>query len=194
MELQLAYIGLTLLMNIILVLIGFRAIKSFHSPSEIKKKKIILIIGLLLWQVYVFTISKSGFLENFDFPPRFFIFLVLPLFIFTGIFIFRNRKNAWIDHIPQQWLFYYQSFRICIESLFVATVAQGILPKLVTIQGYNFDMIYAFTIPLIGFLIFQKKVLSHKVAGFWNYLGLAVIASIIFFIHIVHFLTSFIWK
>jgi len=185
MTLQLAYMGLTLLMNIILIMFGFKAIKSFDNSSKEKNKKTILIISLLVWQVYVFLISKSGILNNFDFPPRFFLFLVLPLFVFTAIFIYKNRKNNWIDHIPAKWLFYYQSFRILIESIFVASVAQGILHELVTIKGYNFDMIYAFTIPVIGFVIFQKKVASIKLAIFWNYLGLAIIVSIIFL-----FLTS----
>jgi membrane-bound metal-dependent hydrolase YbcI (DUF457 family) len=41
-------------------------------------------------------------------------------------------------------------------------------------------MVYAFSVPIIAFLVLYKKKLSIKFAVLWNYLGLAVIASIIF--------------
>ncbi|PHR27597.1 MAG: hypothetical protein COA38_13095 [Fluviicola sp.] len=180
MYLKIAYIALSVLMTIILLVIGFKAImKSVDDAKLVQKKKITLITGLILWQVYVYGIAYSGLLTNFDFPPRFFIFLILPLFIFTGIFIFRNRKKAWITEIPENWLIVYQSFRIIVESIFVASVAQGVLNKEVTIEGYNFDMIFAYTAPVIAFLLF-KKIASRKLVIYWNYAGLVVISSIIF--------------
>jgi len=66
-----------------------------------------------------------------------------------------------------------------IESLFVASVAQGVLHKNVTVEGYNYDMFFAASALIIGFL-FIKKMVSDKVVLMWNYLGLFVIAIIIF--------------
>ena len=134
---------------------------------------------LLFLQIYIYAIAYSGVLNNFDFPPRFFIFLILPIFSFTGIYIYKNRNSDWLSKIPEHWLIFFQSFRILVESLFVATVAKGILNKEVTIEGYNFDMIFAYTAPIIGYLAY-KKIASRKVLIIWNYTGLLVIASIIF--------------
>jgi len=180
MALQLAYIGLTTLMIFIVFKGGFYTISKTYSNIEIqKKKKQKLIVGLLLWQLYIIIIANSGFLLSYSFPPRFALCLIIPSFIFTGIFIYKNRKQKWIRNIPQQWLIYVQVFRIAVELIFVFSVAKGILHKEASIEGYNFDMILAFTAPIIGVLVFKLKVLSVKWLTYWNYLGLAVLASII---------------
>jgi hypothetical protein len=168
-------------MNLILAGIGFYAInKSISESVTRKKKKATVVIGLILWQVYVYLLSKSGFLENLDFPPRFVLFLILPLFIFTGVFLYKNRNEKWIKVIPPHWLTYYQSFRIGIETIFVYTVAAGILHTNVTIEGYNMDLLYALSAPVIGTKIYKKGMPTGKFIRIWNYLGLTVIASIIF--------------
>lgn len=180
MNLKIAYIGLTLLIIIVLLIIGFKIINNnFTDKTSSNNKKRGLVLGLLLWQSYIFVMAYMGMLDGFDFPPRFVIFTIFPLFAFTAIFIYRNRNNKWISTIPEHWLIFYQSFRIFIESLFVASVAQGILNSEVTIEGYNFDMIFAITAPIVGYLSY-KKLLNTKALIIWNFLGLMVIASIIF--------------
>ncbi len=181
MNLKLAYLGLTLLMILIIVLIAKTAInKTFTTPALRTKKIVLIILGLVGWQVYIYILASTGVLQDFSFPPKFFLLLILPAFVFTGIFIFKNRNNAWIQNIPAHWLVYYQSFRVLVETLFVFTVAAGFLHPNVTIEGYNYDMVFAFTAPIIGLLVFQFKVLPKKIALLWNYLGLVVIAVIIF--------------
>jgi len=181
MELKLAYICLSILMTVIIILIGLKTInKTFSDRSIAKKKKLILILPLLLWHLYIFAITSTGILENYDFPPRFVLFLIFPAFLFTGVFIYKNRNNLWVRNVPQSWIIYYQSFRVLIEIIFVFSVAKGVLHYHVTIEGYNYDMLFAFSAPIIAFLVFQKRFLPKKVAIWWNYIGLCVIAFIIF--------------
>ena len=181
MLLEISYVALMILMNVLIYFIGKYAIDSTsESPSEAKKLKTRLAASLGGWQVYLFGIASTGILQNYSPPPRFVIFLVLPAFIFTGIFLSRNKDKRWVQAIPRSWAVYYQTFRILIESLFVFSVAAGTLHYHVTIEGYNFDMIFAFTAPIVGFLVFGRKLLPEVVVKAWNYLGLAVIASIIF--------------
>lgn len=181
MALKLAFIGLSIIMVIVISLIGYKAINETTPDSgQAKNKKIKLVGYLLLWHLYIFLMSQTGILQSFDFPPRFVLFLIMPVFIFTGLFIYKYRNSEWIQAIPSSWLVYYQSFRIFVETLFVFSVAQGILHTNVTIEGYNFDMIFAFTAPLIGLFVYRFKVLSERAIIQWNYLGLIVIVSIIF--------------
>ncbi|MEQ9090229.1 MAG: hypothetical protein RIE52_04020 [Balneola sp.] len=181
MALKLAFIGLSIIMVIVISLIGSKAInKTTEDSGHAKKKKVKLVGSLLLWHLYIFLVSQTGILQSFDFPPRFVLFLILPVFIFTGIFIYKYRNSEWIQAIPSSWLVYYQSFRIFVETLFVFSVAQGILHANVTIEGYNVDMIFAFTAPLVSLLVYRFKMLSERAIIRWNYLGLIVIASIIF--------------
>lgn len=183
MGLQAAFILLTLFTIVFLIVIGVKAITA--TSSNPKKDKTLLILGLLLWQVFIFSVASTGALKSYEFPPLFAIAFIIPSFIFTGFFLYRNRNHNWIKSIPQQWIIYFQSFRILVETLFVFSLAQGIFNYQVTIEGYNFDMIFALTAPIVAFLFYSKKVLSRKIMLIWNYLGLAVLASVI-----VLFLTS----
>ena len=189
MLLKLAYIGLTIGIVIILFLIGKYAIN--HSVADKKNnsnKTRLLILGLIFWQVYILSIALTGFMTDFSFPPRFVILMIFPAFIFTGVFLYKNRKKQWLQVIPDAWLTLYQSFRILIESIFVATVAAGLLHKNVTIEGYNYDMIFAFTAPIMTLYIYLSKSFSRTILLAWNFLGLAVIAVIIFlFITTIYF-------
>lgn len=189
MALQLAYIGLSILVTIILLFIGVRTIdKTFLDPSTAKSKKTLLVTCLLTWQLYIFAIASTGMLENFDFPPKFVLFLIIPAFLFTGIFIYKNRNYGWIQNLPEHWLVYYQSFRIAVEVLLAWSLVAGILHSNVTIHGYNYDLIFAFTAPIVAYLVFQRKSVKLRFALWWNYLGLGVIASIIFlFITTIYF-------
>ena len=102
MELQLAYIGLTFVMIWIVFKGGIYTInKTFFDVGIQKKKKLILVLGLLIWQVYILIIASSGFLISYSFPPRFALFLIIPSFVFTGIFLYKNKNHKWIQNIPK---------------------------------------------------------------------------------------------
>ena len=117
--------------------------------------------------------------------PIFALVYIVPSFVFTGFFLYRSRNQQWIKSIPEYWVIYFQSFRILVEILFVFSLAAGIFNYQVTIEGYNFDMIFAFTAPIIAYLVYQRKMLSRKFILLWNFIGIAVLASVI-----VLFLTS----
>ncbi len=123
--------------------------------------------------------GESGFLTDLSFPPRYMLFVILPLFIFIGIFMKKNRKNNWTQTIPIAWLTFYQSFRIAIETIFVFTVAAGFLHKNVTIEGYNYDFVYACTALIMTLIVIRSKAIPKKVLLLWNYLGITVILIII---------------
>lgn len=178
--LQIGYLGLTLGICLLLVYFGFRVINQAFEESVRKRKKMILIIGLLLWQVYLAIIGSTEFILSYSFPPRFALTMIIPAFIFTGVFVYRNRKADWIIKLPTKQIFLFQSFRILVELLFVASVTAGILHKEASIEGYNYDMVYALTIPIIGFIAMKGDSLNLQLLKTWNYVGLGVLATVIF--------------
>ncbi|QSE95957.1 hypothetical protein [Fulvivirga lutea] len=184
MTLAAGYLALSILVTILLFVIGEHTIRKTFEANYIKKL-LILISGLLGWNIYIWLMANSGLIADFSFPPKFFLTLILPAFIFTGAFIYTNRNKQWIQNIPTQWLVYVQTYRIAIEVLFVYSVTASILPPQVTIEGYNFDMIFASSAPVIALLVFQFNQLPLKAILYWNYAGLLIILSII-----ILFLTS----
>jgi len=155
MELQFAFLVLTLLVNLFLLIIGFKAIES--TSSQKVRHKFILVISLLVWQVYIFVLGSSGLLMSYKFPPRIALAFIFPSFIFTAIFLFKSRKKVWIKYIPASQLVYFQSFRVFVEFLLLFSFFKGIFNQEVTIEGYNFDMIFALSAPIVGYLVFYSK-------------------------------------
>ncbi|MEO9485054.1 MAG: hypothetical protein ABJG47_16460 [Ekhidna sp.] len=180
MTLQLGYLLLTLLVCLCLIHFGFTAINKTFEDAQKTKKKAFLVGGIVLWQLYLAMIGSTDFIQSYTFPPRFVLTMIIPSFIFTGVFVYRNRNERWILNLPTRQIFFFQSFRILVESLFVASVAAGILHKEASIEGYNFDMIYAITVPIIGFVAMRRSPMNLKLVRSWNYLGLIVLATVIF--------------
>ena len=168
MELKLAFIALTIFTNAFLILIGCKAIND--TSQHPNKDKTFLILGLIIWQTFIFSISSTGMLKAF----------IIPSFIFTGLFLYKERSSLWLERISESTIIYFQSFRILVEILFVLSVTKGIFNYHVTIEGYNYDMLFASTAPLIAYLVYNKKILPRRSILIWNYLGLFVLASVIF--------------
>ena len=181
MILAASYLALSALMTIILMYIGFYAInRSVSDPVQAIKSKVILVLAFLLWHTYLYFISMSGILADFSLPPRLPLLVILPLFIFSGVFVYRNRTKNWVQRIPVSWLIYYQSFRIAVETIFYFSIGAGVLPALVTFEGYNFDILFGCSALLVGFLAFRMKILTFKHLKYWNISGLLVLAEVIF--------------
>ena len=178
MLLQIGYIALTLITLAFLLFIGFKSIN--ETSSHPKKDKSILIASLVSWQLFIGITASLDLVKSLEFPPRFAILYIAPSFIFTALFLSKNKNKKWIKAIPEHWIVYFQSFRILVETLFVFSVTKGILHYHVTIEGYNYDMIYGVTALIIAFLVYTKSILPKKVVLYWNYLGLAVLNSVIF--------------
>ena len=179
--LEFGYVALTLLMAVI-ILFGYNyaLVRIGIEPALRKKRVAFVAIGLLAWFVYTYLIGQSGILENLEMPPRFPLLLVAPAFIFTAVLLYRNRNSRVISAIPKSWTIYYQTFRILVESLFLASVSVGLLHPEATLEGYNYDMLMGISAPIIAYLVFKAGVLPEKIAVTWNYIGLVVLASVIF--------------
>lgn len=175
--LEIAFISLTVVTTAFLLFIGNRAIES--SEVNIFRNKLILVVALVGWNVYILVASSFKSLQSYDFPPRFALAFIIPSFIFTGVFLYLNRNKPWVLQIPKHWLIYFQSFRILVETLFVFGLVAGVFNREVTIEGYNFDMIFAISAPFIGYFGYQKRLLPNRLLTLWNLLGLVVLASVI---------------
>ena len=80
MILKLSYIGLSLLMILVQLLIAKYAISKTFDIKKGKKKLIIVAMFILLWHGYIKLLSYLGVLHNMDFPPRFAIFLIISTY------------------------------------------------------------------------------------------------------------------
>jgi hypothetical protein len=158
---------------------------------KVKKRLVVLLAIFGIWAIYLYLIGESGLLWSFEMPPRFLLLVFLPITIITAFIFIKNRKSPIFESIPKQKVLYFQSFRIVVELMILATYLEGVFPVETTFEGYNYEIIVGLLAPIITYAVYSKKWLSENVALAFNYLGLATLAIIIFIVITSLYLPSF---
>ena len=175
-----SYFVLSLLIAVLLLL-GYRSIlkQAYADHLKVNSKFMsgVLLIGTFLF--YTFLISQTELIRDLTLPPKFVLLLIVPAFLLIGIIAVSLNKKGMLAFLPIGKATLFHTMRIIIESLFIWSVGLGILHPEVTMEGYNYDLIFGVSAIIVGFLVFSKKI-SKGGLLLWNYLGLAMIAIIIF--------------
>ncbi len=84
-----------------------------------------------------------------------------------------------MDNINLKWLTLLHTIRIPVEIVLYYVYLGGLIPALMTFEGYNFDVVSGITAPIIYYLVFVKKVLDKKTLLIWNFLALILLINIL---------------
>lgn len=176
MKLELCYIAIYISL-MLLILIGlYKSIQNFEKRKSII---IVLVFFNLLWVVYLYFLTRNGFLLHLNFPPRFLIFIFLPALLVIIFLLNRLRKSDYLKQVPLSWPVYYQTFRVLMEQIILATALQNILPIEATYHGYNFEVYFAMTAPIVAYFAFQQKKLSKSFVVLWNIVGIMMLIIVV---------------
>lgn len=142
-----------------------------------KKSKLTLTL-LFSWMLIQAILSLTDFYKSLSGLP------VLPIIAFPGVlfllFQFNSeRGKQFIDSLCQKKLIWVYVVRIPVEIVLYLIFLERFIPKLMTFEGVNFDILAGVTAPIIFFLFYIKKILSEKTVFIWNILSLALLVNII---------------
>jgi hypothetical protein len=132
-----------------------------------------------LWVALTGIAALSGAYKNFyDVPPK------LPLTLLTSIAILiafsRSQQYAKaLKFAPLAWPIALQSMRIAIEIGLWKLHCDGELPKHLTFEGYNFDVLVGLTAPVVALGLAQGWV-GTRGAIAWNFASIAFLFTIVF--------------
>ena len=110
-------------------------------------------------------------------PPRLML-AVLPPLIFAIVIFSSNKINYLVKLVPQHWLIFIQSFRIVMELILLMLFLENVIPKQMTFEGRNFDILVGLTAILTGYFVYRKKISNNFIIA-WNIFGLALLANIV---------------
>jgi len=174
--LEINYILLSLIMIIIIIVGYYMAGKNyFEDKKKLNSNTIKVTLFLVGLIAYLAILSFTKVLLDFGMPPRFPIFLIIPLLSFCIYFYIKNRNNKFIQSIPLHWTAFYQSFRILVEFLILYTFLKGIMPKEATFEGFNFDIIMGISAIPIGLLIYKTGRKYKTLLRIWNIVGILMV-------------------
>ncbi len=137
-----------------------------------------IMLTVFVWVALQGLLAFNGFYTVRDtIPPRF-IFAVLPTFLFIFYMIFFQWKSV-ENKFDAERLTYFHVMRIPVEIAIFTWYTQGLVPKLMTFEGVNFDILSGLTAFLIGFAYFRKKWISTRIYKIWNFICLGLLLNIV---------------
>ena len=133
---------------------------------------------MLVWLVVQGIIAATGFYtNNTGLPPRMIAMLLPPLLCILVLFASRKGR-MFIDQLDMIWLNSIHIVRIPVELTLLFLFLEGLVPKLMTFEGINFDIFSGITAPVIVYFGYRKKQLSKPVLIAWNLICLGLLFNI----------------
>ncbi len=143
-------------------------------------KRVILLtgVGFLAYLGITGTLALTGFYADFAAVPPRFMFGVLPAVIAVLVLVSYRETRRFLMAIPVPQVIGWQAFRIGVEILLLTLYRQGIVPRAMTWEGSNFDIVTGLTALPVAYLL-AKGILPRKLAIAWNILGLLLLANVV---------------
>ena len=137
------------------------------------------LIILLLWLILHTVLGLSGFYTVTNtVPPRFLLMVLPPLLFIIGLFVtVKGRK--YLDSLNIRSLAILHIVRIPVELVLFLLFINKVVPKLMTFEGRNFDILSGLTAPVIYYLGFIKQKIDKKIILVWNIVCLALLVNIV---------------
>lgn len=167
---------LPIYISIFFILTTFLSVWLFYRASS--NSKMVLII-LLVWLAIQAKISISGFYKVANiFPVRFLLLMIPPVLLILSLFI-TTKGRQFMDSLEIKSLTLLHVVRVPVEIVLFFLFLNKVVPKLMTFEGRNFDILAGLTAPVIYYWGFIKKQLSRKLILIWNFICLLLLLNIV---------------
>ena len=171
------YVSLVfILVTLLTVGLLFRAIPQAARNSFPSR---LLSFVLPFWLLLQGILSIGEFYRSTDsVPPRVFAFGVLPSLLFIVAFFIFFRKN-FIGELSLKALTLVSVVRIFVEITLLWLFQGGQIPRIMTFEGFNFDILSGLTAIVIYFLAFRGGRINRPLLIGWNILALGLLLNIV---------------
>ncbi len=143
-----------------------------------RRTALVVLVGLPLWLLYVGVLSDFGVIRNTALRPPGAAFIFLPVFLFVFLFLVRSSAGARIALALPLWVILgTQSFRVGVELFLHQLWLNGLVPRMLTYEGGNVDILIGATAPLAAWVLTKGR-LGMRLSFFWNVLGLLSLANV----------------
>jgi hypothetical protein len=146
-----------------------------------QKRQVLTGLGIFFAAVAIVTfLSVTGFFSvASSMPPQGFVLFVLILGSALALVMLRiNGRLAILKQLPPQYLIFIQAYRIVVELILVMLYNERLIPRELTLEGRNFDMLIGLTAPVVGYLIAKKPEVTRTTAIIWNVVGIISLLNI----------------
>ena len=131
---------------------------------------------IIIWTVLQGILGWQGFYRDFDaWPPRF-LLAIGPPNLLTLYLLIRHQRV--LCALPLRLLTFIHIIRIPVEIILFGLYKEGHIPRIMTYEGNNFDIIAGMTGPLMALIAFRGSV-NKRLLIYWNLIGLGLLLNIV---------------
>jgi len=138
----------------------------------------ILVFLLPLYLVVTGFLSTTDFYRQEAIPPRVVAFAVLPAVALIAAYFAFFRSN-FIRKLSLPMLTLLSVIRFPVELVLHWLYQGGQVPKVMTYEGWNFDILSGITAPIVYWLAFRNGRVNRPLLIGWNLAALALLANIV---------------
>ena len=138
-----------------------------------------LLLGLLLWLLVQAALALSGFYAVTDtLPPRFVLVVGPPLLGLVALFA-TARGRRFLDALRPGRLTLLHVVRVPVELVLFGLYHYQAVPRLMTFEGRNWDILMGLSAPLVYYWAFRRQKLERTGLIIWNGTGLVLLGNIV---------------
>ncbi len=139
----------------------------------------IFLFTVLVWLAVQAVLSLNGFytITN-NMPPRMLLLIAPPVLLMVFLFV-TVRGKRFISGLRLPYLTILHVVRIPVELVLYWLMLHKAVPRLMTFEGSNFDILSGLSAPLVYYFYFIKKQWSRKVLLWWNVVCLLLLFNIV---------------
>ncbi len=136
--------------------------------------------AMALWLMVQMILAQRGFYSDTETDPTHLLLMVIPPMAgLSFITSFRTPFTA-LEAMDVKDLTLINIVRIPIEIALYLLSLEGLVPKFLTFEGYNFNIIIGITAPVVAHYGYTKKVLPEWLITTWHILGTLLLMFIVF--------------
>ena len=138
-----------------------------------------VLVIITLWTILQSAAGLAGFYSDMNTMTGRFPLLAFPPLIFL-LFLFVTRKGkTFIDSLSISGLTLFHIIRIPVEIVLFLLFVHHAIPKAMTFEGANFDILSGLTAPLVYYFAFVKKRLGKPVLIAWNIVCILLLLNVV---------------
>lgn len=151
------------------------ALYLFYRASGRSRGFLVLALALITVQGFL---SWSGFYAAPGRPLRFPLLLMPPV-VLGLIYSYTPKGRRFLSALDIRFLTLLQSIRLLVEPVLYWLSLYHLVPKAMTFEGKNFDILTGLTMPVIYYFGFVRKTLPTWLMIMWNWMGIALLAIVV---------------
>jgi hypothetical protein len=152
---------------------------SVYFINKVSNSSNVWLMVLAGWVIIQGIAGITGFYTISNTVPPRFALLAPPMMIVIAVLFILPTGRHFIDGFNLRTLTWIHTIRILVEICLWLLYKNGAVPKQMTFEGGNLDIVIGITAPLVAYTSFKNNKIKRGFLLLWNWVGLFSLLKIV---------------